>query len=86
MKYFIDFFALALLIYFCFLKKWKRKGKDILFINTLTYVYLSFVLYFTFMPVITSLPFILNHPYKPMNTVPFVDVALGRVFFSGRCF
>ena len=42
------------------------------------YVYLSFVLYFTLMPIIVKLPFILNHPYTPMNMVPFVDVLLGR--------
>ena len=42
------------------------------------YLYLSFVLYFTLMPIITSLPFILNHPYTPMNLVPFIDVLSGR--------
>lgn len=30
------------------------------------------------MPIITSLPFIFNHPYKPMNLVPFIDVFNGR--------
>lgn len=49
-----------------------------LLINTLFYLYLSFVLYFTLMPVITALPFVLNHPYQPMNLVPFVDVLAGR--------
>ena len=49
-----------------------------LLVNTLLYVYLSFVLYFTLMPVITSIPFVLNHPYKPMNLTPFIDVSLGR--------
>ncbi len=78
MKYLIDFIALVLLYAFVFFIKWKSKGKDILLANTLMYVYLSFVLYFTLMPVITSLPFILNHPYSPMNMVPFVDVLTGR--------
>lgn len=77
-KYLIDFIALVLLYAFVLFKKWKSKGKDILFINTLMYVYLSFVLYFTLMPVITALPFIFNHPYSPMNMVPFVDVLTGR--------
>lgn len=77
-KYLIDFIALVLLYVFVFFRKWKPKGKDVLLINTLMYVYLSFVLYFTLMPVITSLPFILNHPYKHMNMVPFVDVLTGR--------
>lgn len=26
------------------------------------------------MPIITSIPFVFNHPYKPMNLVPFIDV------------
>ncbi len=78
MKYLIDFIALVLLYTFIFFRKWKSKGRDILLINTLMYIYLSFVLYFTLMPVVTSLPFILNHPYSPMNMVPFVDVLTGR--------
>ena len=78
MKEFVDF-AILILIYFLKLyKKWKLKGKDILFVNTLMYIYLSFVLYFTLMPIITSLPFVFNHPYIPMNFVPFIDVLNGR--------
>ena len=82
MKYLIDFAALALLYAFVFFGKWKAKGRDILLVNTLLYVYLSFVLYFTLMPVITSLPFVFNHPYKPMNLAPFIDVSMGRGDFS----
>ena len=82
MKYLIDFVALALLYAFVFFGKWKAKGRDILLVNTLLYVYLSFVLYFTLMPVITSLPFVFNHPYKPMNLAPFIDVSMGRGDFS----
>lgn len=78
MKYLIDFIALVLIYAFVFFRKWRLKGKDVLLVNTLMYVYLSFVLYFTLMPVITSLPFILNHPYKLINMVPFVDVLTGR--------
>lgn len=78
MKYLIDFTTLALLYAFVFFRKWKIKGKDILLVNTLMYIYLSFVLYFTMMPIITSIPFVLNHPYKPMNMVPFIDVSAGR--------
>ena len=77
-KYLIDFTALALLYTFVFFSKWKIKGKDVLLVNTLLYIYLSFVLYFTLMPFITSIPFVLNHPYKPMNLVPFIDVSAGR--------
>ena len=78
MKYLIDFMVLTLLYVFVFFRSWKRRGKDVLLVNTLLYVYLSFVLYFTMMPVVTSLPFIFNHPYKPMNLVPFIDVSMGR--------
>lgn len=78
MKYLIDFAALALLYAFVFFRKWRRKGNGMLLVNTLMYVYLSFVLYFTLMPVITSIPSVLNHPYTPMNLVPFVDVLEGR--------
>ena len=67
MKYLIDFTALAFLYAFVFLKKWKSGGRDVLLVNTLMYIYLSFVLYFTLMPIIVELPFILNHPYTPMN-------------------
>lgn len=78
MKYLIDFAALALLYAFVFFGRWKIKGRDILLVNTLMYVYLSFVLYFTLMPVLTAVPFILNHPYTPMNLVPFIDVSAKR--------
>lgn len=78
MRYLVDFTVLALLYIFVLFGKWRAKGRGILFVNTLMYVYLSFVLYFTLMPVITSLPFILNHPYSPMNMAPFVDVFSDR--------
>lgn len=78
MKCLIDFIALALLYTLVFFGKWRSKGKEILLVNTLMYVYLSFVLYFTLMPVITSIPFVLNHPYTPMNMVPFIDILKGR--------
>ena len=78
MKYLIDFTALAFLYAFVFFSKWKIRGKEILLVNTLMYIYLSFVLYFTLMPIISSLPFVLNHPYVPMNLIPFIDVSAGR--------
>ena len=78
MKNTVDFIVLAIIYLFIFYRKWKAERKDILFINTLMYIYLSFVLYFTLMPVITSLPFVFNHSYVPMNLVPFIDVSYGR--------
>ena len=78
MKELVEFVFLFILYIFIFYKRWKVKGKDILFINTIMYIYLSFVLYFTLMPIITSLPFVFNHSYVPMNLVPFIDVSTGR--------
>ena len=78
MKYGIDFAALALLYALVFFRKWRAGGKDVLLVNTLMYLYLSLVLYFTLMPVITAIPFVFNHPYRPMNLVPFIDVFARR--------
>ena len=55
MKEIIDFIVLIVIYIFIFYKKWKSQGKDVLFVNTIMYIYLSFVLYFTLMPIITSL-------------------------------
>ena len=78
MKVLVDFVVLIMIYFWKFYKKWKEKGRDLLLINTIMYIYLSFVLYFTLMPIITSLPFIFNHPYTPMNLVPFIDVLNSR--------
>ncbi|WP_313345343.1 VanZ family protein [Sedimentibacter sp.] len=79
-KYLTDIIAL-IIIYAVFLfKKWKSKGKDMLLVNTLLYVYIALVLYVTLMPVILSLPFIFDHAYIPMNMLAFDD------YFSGRAY
>lgn len=77
-KYLIDFAALFFLYAIVFFKKWKSRGRDVLLVNTLMYLYLSLVLFVTLMPIITSIPFVLNHPYEPMNLIPFIDVSLAR--------
>ena len=77
-KYIVDFTVLIFLYAFVFFRRWRAQGRDRLLVNTLMYVYLSLVLYFTMMPVVVSIPFVLNHPYKPMNMVPFIDVSLRR--------
>lgn len=77
-KYLIDFAALFFLYAFVFFKKWKSRGRDVLIVNTLMYIYLSLVRFFTLMPIIASIPFILNHPYTPMNLIPFVAILMGR--------
>lgn len=78
MEILIDFTALILLYIFKFFKKWKSQGKDKLIVNTLIYIYISFVLFFTIMPIITSLPHIFDHPYVPMNFNAFDDVFNSR--------
>ena len=78
MKEFLDFLVLILIYFLVFYKKWKVRGKSVIFINTIMYIYISFVLYFTLMPILTSLLFIFNHPYKFMNLEPFVDVINGN--------
>ena len=76
-KHLIDFIALFLLYMLVFLPKWRNRGRNVLFVRTLTFVYLSFVLFFTMMPIITSLPFIFDHPFE-FNLIPFDDYANGR--------
>lgn len=83
LKVIIDFTVLAIAYVFVFFKKWRKKkwrkkGKAKLLMNTLMYIYISLVLYVTLMPIIVSLPFIFDHPYIPMNMIPFDD------YFSGR--
>lgn len=85
-KYFIDFAVLLFLYAFVFFRKWRSQGRDRLLVNTLMYAYLSLVLYFTMMPVVASIPFILDHPYKTMNLIPFIDVSLGRGDFFRQIF
>ncbi|MCI8556326.1 MAG: VanZ family protein [Lachnospiraceae bacterium] len=85
-KYFIDFTVLVFLYVFVFFRKWRTQGRDRLLVNTLMYAYLSLVLYFTMMPVVVAIPFMLDHPYKPMNLVPFIDVSLGRGDFFRQVF
>ena len=71
--------VIMIFIYVTFLfKKWKRKGKKDLLINTLLYFYFIGYLYFTLMPVITSLSFMFNHPYTKMNLNLFDDLINGR--------
>ena len=85
-NYLIDFTVLVFLYIFVFFRRWRTQGRDRLLVNTLMYAYLSLVLYFTMMPVVVSIPFMLNHPYTPMNLVPFIDVSLGRGDFLRQVF
>lgn len=71
----LDIAALIIIYVFIFFRKWHRKGLKILFLNTTIYVYISFVLYFTLMPIICSIPNLFDRTYGyAVNLIPFVDV------------
>ena len=78
MKELVDFGVLIIIYILKFYKKWKAKGRDVLLVNTIMYIYLSFVLYFTLMPIVTSIPFVFNRSYTTMNLIPFIDVLNSR--------
>lgn len=78
LKCLIDIVVLIIVYMIVLYKKWKAKGNDILIVNTLMYIYLCLVLYVTLMPILASLPFLFNHPYTPMNLLPFNDYFAGR--------
>lgn len=74
MKIVVDVIVLIFLYFLVFYKKWKKLSNYDLFIRTTMYVYISFVLYFTLMPIICSIPFMFNHPFKMMNMNLFDDL------------
>ncbi len=65
-------FALYILYFF---PRWKS---DRLIQRTMLYICIIVILGVTLMPIITSLPFMLDHPYTGMNLVPFVDIIYER--------
>ena len=73
---FLDLSILAAVYFLLLIRKWKNRGPDVILINTLMYLYLSVVFYFTLMPVITALPFVFDHPYV-MHLEPFSDLIYG---------
>jgi glycopeptide antibiotics resistance protein len=77
MKYLIDIIALIVIYKVYLYKKWSAKGKDVLAVRTLFYIYIGLVLYVTLMPILFSIPFIFNHAYVPMHMVPFEDYIKG---------
>ena len=85
-KYLIDIIVLLTIYCFFFFRKWKSKGKDVLLVNTILYVYISMVIFVTLMPVIVSLPFIFSHPYIPMNMLAFDDYFAGRIYAEQQIF
>ncbi len=79
MLYFIDFIILASIYYLFFYKKWIKKSKKELIINTIMYVYIAMVLYVTLMPF--TIPVLLggirggnNLFMQTANFIPFRDL------------
>ena len=75
-KIMIDIIVFIIIYILFFYPKWKKEKT--LAINTLMYIYLMGVLYFTLMPIILDLPFCLNHHYIPMNLNAFEDLFMHR--------
>ncbi len=78
MKILIDIIVLICIYVYLYNKKLKTMTKRKIIINSLLYLYICLVLYATLMPIITSIPFIFNHPYNQINLIPFVDVMNNR--------
>ena len=75
-KILIDLAVLAAVSVIWLLPKWRPLGKRPLLVYTLMYGCLAGIVRFTLMPVLTALPFCLDHPYIPMHMAPFEDVIL----------
>ncbi len=74
-----DFVVLTAAYFLFFFRRWKRSGHVHLMIRTVFYVYLCMVVYFTLMPVLTSVQNIYVLPYGNVNLSPFIDVTEGHL-------
>lgn len=77
-----DWIALIALYVCYFYKKWKKSGSRVLVINTLLYIYISFVFFFTLMPFFIMLPNAFTTSYQWMYLIAFDDVINARGNFS----
>lgn len=68
----------ALLLWLLLLPSWRQRGARHAVMCTIFYLYLCGVAYFTLMPVLSALPEIGRHPYRPMHMEPFDDYLLGH--------
>ncbi len=69
--------ALLAIIYLICISIGRFGSRSSFTLNTVMYVYLGGVLYFTLMPILASLPYCFEHSYVPMNMTPFRDVIMG---------
>lgn len=74
----VDIIGLILLYRFVFYSKWNTEIRSQFILKTLMYIYIGLVLFVTLMPIITSLPFVFDHPYVSMNMMAFDDYNYGR--------
>ncbi|MGB4351007.1 MAG: hypothetical protein WBJ01_01255, partial [Tissierellaceae bacterium] len=77
MDYLINFIILVLIYFLFFYKKWNKKPKKTLIINTLMYTYIVVVLFVTLMPL--PIPFLngTNNLFlETVNLIPFRDLRL----------
>ena len=77
MDYLINFIILVLIYILFFYKKWNKKPKKTLIINTLMYTYIVMVLFVTLMPL--PIPFLngTNNLFlETVNLIPFRDLRL----------
>ena len=58
---------------------WKPLPRTRLVLNTIFYLYLCCVAAVTLMPVLTSLPQVFHHSYRPMNMSPLIDITEGHL-------
>lgn len=76
MDYLIDFILLAVIYFLLFYRKWNRKSKKTLIINTLMYFYVVMVLFVTLMPFTIPHGRTNNLFMKTANFIPFRDIRL----------
>lgn len=68
----LDIVVLVFIYCFVFLKRWKKRGLHVFILNTMMYIYICGVLYFTLMPIIYSILHIFDHSdgYGTINLIP----------------
>jgi glycopeptide antibiotics resistance protein len=76
LDYLIDFILLALVYFLLFYRKWNKRSKKILIINTFMYVYIIMVLFVTLMPFTIPFGGTNNLFMKTANFTPFRDLTL----------
>lgn len=73
-----DIITLIIIYLFVLFPKWKAKDKRALIINSIMYVYIGFVLYFTLMPILSAIPGAFFPPFGTVNMNLFVDLINNR--------